>query len=77
MGDYLATPAKEKQSEEAENGKVSLFLVKLLFRYVMAYLKCKVGGGAWRMRIFATSTLGMASRYLGSSMAMEVSHFYC
>lgn len=24
MGDYLATPVKEKKSEEAENGKVSI-----------------------------------------------------
>ncbi len=55
MGDYLATPVKEKISEEGENGKVwPLTLIMgnpnlIEYRLGTAYHPCKAGGGLWRM----------------------------
>jgi hypothetical protein len=55
MGDYLATPVKEKRSEEGENGKVCpLNLMTsnpdiIEYRLGTAYHPCKAGEGPWRM----------------------------
>ena len=62
MGDYLATPVKEKRSEEGENGKVMhLNLIvrnpnKIEYRLGTAYHQCKAGEGPWRMHILAAWT---------------------
>jgi hypothetical protein len=55
MGDYLATPVKEKRGEEGENGKVCpLNLMTsnpdiIEYRLGTAYHPCKAGEGPWRM----------------------------
>lgn len=40
MGDYLATPVKEKKSEEAENGKVNIYLcLSVKIRYGLSSMQ--------------------------------------
>jgi hypothetical protein len=52
MGEYLSAPNKEKQSEEAENGRVPLTLI--IFSFDMQQLECKGGGDLWKMRTSQT-----------------------